>query len=191
VPWSLSHLADELAALLRAREAELALEQAVRGLDHCDERALQGLLAGGLGARYEVAREVHYPSSEPHSKRSHRLRCDLVLGDPALPERLWLEVKVAHQHRPGGQHNARYAQQWRRSIVGDLRKLKADGEIRTAALALVAFTADEAIFAKDAQLFEQLLLDEELICGFRSSAGFAIQERIGHRRCDVALWPLV
>ena len=61
--WDFSTLADDLFDVLRAAEAEVRLEQAVYGLDAQDEGQLQRLFAERLGARYTVAREVHYPST--------------------------------------------------------------------------------------------------------------------------------
>src|SRR5580692_4060557 len=134
--WDFSTLADQIGEAITHVETELRLEQAVYGLDVRDERALQSLLAERLGAHYEVAREVHYPSTVG-KKLTHRQRCDVVLtprGKPlrldsappglfdspnlAAPEEaLWLEVKVAYQFREGGERNERYGGQWRNAIV--------------------------------------------------------------------------
>src|SRR5262245_15759258 len=111
-PWDFSMLADNLAVAVGRAEAALCLEQAVRGLDTHDELEIQEFLASGVRDEYEVAREVHYPSSAGN-KLTHRMRCDLVLTpkgrslrlDRAPPtlfdpqnlasaqEALWLEVK--------------------------------------------------------------------------------------------------
>jgi len=189
--------------VLERAEAELHLEQAVRGLDAQDEVALQTLLAGGLAAHHRVTREAYYPSSS--GKRSARPRCDLVLTPRGLPletadagegptcppeDALWLELKVAHQLRPSGRSNARYGQQWRRALVADLRKLRADPRVRHAAIALVVFNDAQATLDKDLQLFE-LLLGEAGLFGFRVVRSLAITERIGHSLCTVAAWPLL
>src|SRR6478752_7578421 len=114
--WDFSTVADHVSAVLGEAEAALRLEQAVYGLDAKDERAIQVLLSEGLVNFYEVAREAHYPSSKG-KKKSHRMRCDLVLSPKGRPvkldtaadtlfdppnrceaaEALWLEVKVAYQ----------------------------------------------------------------------------------------------
>ena len=133
-------LADQLGAAIDRAEAELRLEQAVYGLDARDEKAIQGLLANSLGAHYEVAREVHYPSTVGR-KLTHRQRCDLVLTPKGKPlrldrnpptlfdaavetaqpgEALWLEVKVAYQFREGGIRHGGYGPQWRSAVVEDL-----------------------------------------------------------------------
>src|SRR5205807_1092572 len=114
-------IADALGRSIQTVEGELRLEQAVYGLDARDERALQSLLAARLASTYEVAREVHYPSTRER-KRTHRQRCDLVLAPKGKPlkldtapptlfdppemceptDALWLEVKIAYQFREGG-----------------------------------------------------------------------------------------
>ena len=197
-PWHLPLLVERLAEVLEAQ----------RGLDRDGEVALQALLADGLAAHHGTARERSYPSWT--GKRSHRPRCDLVLtprgarlaeeaptlldalGPPPCPpeEALWLELKVAHQLGEGGRHRARYAQQWRRSLFADVRKLRADPRVRHAALALIAFNDAQETFDRDVETFERLLFDEGLVTGYRSARSFAIDDRIGHTRCSVAAWPL-
>jgi len=202
---SLFRIVEELSSALEAAEAELRAEQAVHGLDARDEVELQALLADGLALHHRVTREAYYPSSS--GKRSGRPRCDLVLtprgrpletDDPPRPgettcppeDALWLELKVAHQLRPSGRSNARYGQQWRRALVADLRKLRADPRVRHAAIALVVFNDTQATLDKDLALFE-LLLGEAGLFGFRTVRTIAITERIGHALCTVAGWPLL
>ena len=116
--WDFSTLADHLGQVLTQAEADLRLEQAVYGLDAQDEVTLHALLGEGLRRFYDVAREVHYPSTVGR-KLTHRQRCDLVLSPKGRPLRLdstpptlfdsadqcepadalWLEVKVAAQWR--------------------------------------------------------------------------------------------
>ena len=52
-----------------------------------DESVLQELLANYLREHYEVAREVHYPSSAG-AKCTHRMRCDIVLSPKGCPLKL-------------------------------------------------------------------------------------------------------
>src|SRR2546421_6502183 len=85
--WDFSTIADHLGQTLQQAEDDLRLEQAVAGLDTRSEKALQTLLADGLARWYEVAREVHYPSSIGR-KLTHRQRCDLVLTPKGRPFRL-------------------------------------------------------------------------------------------------------
>jgi hypothetical protein len=211
--WDFSTLADRLAEAARTAEEELRLEQAVYGLDARDERALQGLFAQRLSPHYEVAREVHYPSTRGR-KLTHRARCDLVLtprgkalrldrapdpeptlfdpppaprGDPA--EALWLEFKIAYQFREGGARHGGYGAQWRRAVVADLRKMEAEPLIREAGLVLVVFNESRQVLEKDLELFEDVLAVKEVLAGFRQVRSIPITERIGHRLCTVAVWP--
>jgi hypothetical protein len=209
--WDFCTLADELGRSVRQAEDELRLEQAVYGLDARDERLLQALLAARLGGAYEVAREVHYPSSKG-KKLTHRMRCDLVLAPKGQPPRLdtsgppglfdppnlcepadalWLEVKVAYQFREGGARHTGYGEQWRRAVIEDLRKMEADPLIHEAGLVLVVFNESEAILAKDLELFEDVLARQEVLAGFRHVRSVPILERIGHRLCTVAVWPTI
>jgi hypothetical protein len=208
--WDFSTLADRCHDALAAAEAELRLEQAVYGLDRLDERKVQALLAERLAPSYEVAREVHYPSTRGR-KLTHRARCDLVVSPKGLPLRLdsapptlfdptslcapeaalWLEVKVAYQFREGNVRHTGYGPQWRQHVVNDLRKMEAEPLIHDAGLMLVVFNESREILEKDLELFEDLLARKEVLAGFRQVRSVPIVERIGHTLCSVALWPTV
>ena len=216
--WDYASLADHLHEALAAAERDLRLEQAVYGLDARDELEIQKLLADRLTARYEVAREIHYPSSKGR-KLSHRMRCDLVLapkGRPLQPDvmpeqtlfdlaavgtlaalhcepgdALWLEVKVAHQFGEGGVRHGGYGAQWRQKIVSDLRKMEAEPVIREAALVLIVFNESRDILDKDLALFEDVLAAKEVLAGFRQVRSVPILDRIGHQLCTAAVWPTV
>lgn len=208
--WDLSTLADHLGDAIEQAERDLRIEQAVYGIDSREERALHELLASGLAPHYEVAREVHYPSSLGR-KLTHRLRCDLVLTPKARPlrrdhavdtlfdpidqarpdEALWLEVKAAYQFREGGARHGGYGNQWRNAVVEDLRKMEAEPIIHHAGLVLVVFNESKEILAKDLELFEMVLMQKEVLAGFRQVRSVPILERMGHRLCTVALWPTI
>lgn len=208
--WDLSTVADRLGQVVLQAEADLRLEQAVYGLDWRDEVEIHKLLAEGLSEHYDVAREVHYPSSVGR-KLSHRKRCDLVLSpkgrplrlDRGLPtlfdpaeqteptEALWLEVKVAYQFRELGVRHGGYGQQWRSAVVEDLRKMEAEEKICEAGLILVVFNESQAILEKDLELFETVLARKEVLAGFRQVRSIPILERMGHRVCTIALWPTI
>jgi hypothetical protein len=208
--WDFSTLADHLQHVLHHAEADLQLEQAVYGLDSKDELTLHALLADGLRAFYDIAREVHYPSSAGR-KLTHRQRCDLVLTPKGRPLRLdstpgtlfddpnqcdaadalWLEVKVAYQFREGGARHGGYGQQWRSGVVEDLRKMDAEGKIHEAGLVLVVFNESGEILDKDLQLFEDVLTLKEVLAGFRHVRSVPILERMGHRLCTAAVWPTI
>ncbi|HEX8521475.1 MAG TPA: hypothetical protein VF669_04405 [Tepidisphaeraceae bacterium] len=206
--WDFSTLADHLAEAVLNAEADLRLEQAVYGLDSREELALHTTLADGLTRHYEVAREVHYPSSKGN-KLSHRQRCDLVLTpkgrplklDSALPslfdpanlcspaEALWLEVKCAYQFRQLNVRHTGYGAQWRTNVVADLRKMEAEPLIHEAGLLLVVFNESQEILAKDLENFESVLAQKEVLAGFRHVRSIPILDRMGHQLCTIALWP--
>ena len=209
--FDFSTLADQLGAALDRAEADLRLEQAVYGLDASDEKAMQSLLAETLRAHYEVAREVHYPSTVGR-KLTHRQRCDLVLTPKGKPlrldrspptlfdaavemaepsEGLWLEVKVAYQFREGGIRHGGYGPQWRSAVVEDLRKMEAEPLIREAGLLLIVFNESRQILEKDLELFEDVLARKGVLAGFRQVRSTAILDRIGHQMCTAALWPTI
>lgn len=208
--YDLSTVADHLGQAVVAAEARSRLEQAVYGLDSLDELQLHALLANHLHQHWEVAREVHYPSSVG-AKRTHRMRCDLVLTPPGHPlkrdteapslfdpaklaspsEGLWLEVKVAYQFREGAIRHGGYSAQWRNSVVEDLRKMEADPLIREAALVLVVFNESAQVLEKDLELFELVLAQKEVLAGFRQVRSTPILDRIGHQLCTIALWPTI
>lgn len=208
--YSLAELADDVRGAIDRAEAALRLEQAVRGLDSLDELGLQSVVAGGLVDKYEVAREVHYPSSAG-ARLSHRKRCDLVLSPRGRPlridsrpaglfdhpnpcppgEALWIEVKAAYQFREGGVRHGGYGAQWRTAVVEDLRKIESEPLVREAALLLLVFTESLEVLEKDLQLFEDVLVTREVLAGFRQVRSVGILDRIGHRFCTAALWPTV
>lgn len=206
----LDTLAEQVAGVLAAREAELRLEQAVYGLDALDEIALQSLIAAGLAAHYSVGREVHYPSSAG-KKLTHRRRCDLTLCPPGRPIRLdrdpptlfdapdftkpedafWLEVKRAAQFKMPDVRHKGYGNQWRGAVVEDLRKMDGDPLIRRAALLIVVFTESEVVVEKDVELFEDVLARKEVLAGFRQVRHVPIVDRVGHKLATVAAWPTI
>ena len=208
--WDFSTLADQIQSAIATTEAELRLEQAVYGLDRLDERRMQALLAERLTPWYEVAREVHYPSTRGR-KLTHRARCDLVLATKGCPlkldsaeptlfdpaktceptDALWLEVKVAYQFREGGVRHMGYGSQWRQAVVDDLRKMESEAMVRDAGLVLVVFNESQGVLDKDLELFEDVLARKEVLAGFRQVRSVPIVDRIGHSLCTVAVWPTV
>ena len=208
--WDWFQITENITSVLADAEAALRLEQAVYGLDAREEKDIQALLADGLAKYFEVAREVHYPSSAG-KKLSHRLRCDLALSPKTHPLRLdsrpptlfdppnacppsdalWLEVKCAYQFREGGAPHGGYGHQWRTGVVDDLRKMEAEPLIREAGLVLIVFNESPEILDKDLELFEDVLAEKEVLAGYRQVRSIPITDRIGHRLCTVATWPTV
>lgn len=208
--WDFFTLANHLGAVIESGEAALRLEQAVYGLDSKDEKSMQQLLAEGLIAHYEVAREVHYPSTAGR-KLTHRQRCDIVLtpkgralkldrapetlfDPPDLcppADALWLEVKVAYQFRLVGVRHGGYGTQWRNAVVEDLRKMECEPIVRDAGLVLVVFNESREVLEKDLELFEDVLARKEVLAGFRQVRSVPITDRMGHQVCTIALWPTI
>jgi hypothetical protein len=206
--WDLSTVADRIGQVIASAEADLRLEQAVYGLDTRDEKQFHEILAAGLKQYFGVTREVHYPSTAGR-KLTHRQRCDLVLTplgrelkldsapatlfdppDACLPgEALWIEVKTAYQFREGGARHGGYGPQWRQGVVDDLRKMESEPLIKEAALLLIVFNESQEILEKDLRLFENLLVEKEVLAGFHQVRSVGILERIGHRFCTAGLWP--
>jgi hypothetical protein len=182
----------------------------VYGLDARQEKELQSLLADGLAQFWSVAREVHYPSSFG-KKLASRQRCDLVLTPKGKPlkldskpvtlfdppnqaspaEGLWLEVKIAYQFREGGARHGGYGAQWRNAVVDDLRKMESEPLIQNAGLVLIVFNESREILEKDLELFEVVLMQKEVLAGFRHVRSVEILDRIGHKVCTAAFWPTI
>lgn len=206
--WAVNEIADRLHEVLETAEAALRLEQAVYGLDTRDEKKFQELLADGLGQWFDVSREVHYPSTYGR-KLTHRQRCDLVLCPKGKPLKrdskpltlfdppemtepgaaLWIEVKIAYQFREGGVRHGGYGPQWRQAVVDDLRKMEAEPLLREGALLLIVFNESADILEKDLQLFEDVLVQKEVLAGFRQARSVPILDRIGHRLVTAVIWP--
>jgi len=210
--WELATLTERIIQAVVGLESQLRIEQAIYGLDSHSEVALHTLLAEGLRAHYEVAREVHYPSSVG-AKLSYRRRCDLVLTPKGLPlqcdhsgtplldtgasgpmapptDGFWMEVKVAYQFREGGYSHRGYSSLWRTRLAEDLSKMATDPLIVSGGLLLVAFTESHSIVDKDIRLIESVLLPRGLIDDSCSVRSVAILDRIGNQLCSVVLWPL-
>lgn len=147
--WRTDLLIEAAEAAVRAREAELAAEHAVHGLDSLDEVEFHLLLVRGFGAAaFGVLREQPYPH-EWRSKRGRRnrgaeapehrdrLRCDLVLT-PSPGQRLVDPLVVERE-----------TVRARRTVEGTLFAPLAD-----AAAAAVAAAVGEGIAPGDAYWLE-------------------------------------
>jgi hypothetical protein len=139
------------------------------------------------------------------------MRCDLVLTpkgrplrlDSAMPtlfdppnqvgpeDALWLEVKLAYQFREGNIPHSGYGAQWRNAVVEDLKKMESEPLIREAGLLLIVFNESQAILEKDLEIFETILVQKEVLAGFRQVRTVPILDRIGHKVCTAALWPTI
>lgn len=189
--WDLATLADQIIASIADTELALQTEQAVRGLDMLPERGIQLMLANALSKHYDVAREMHYPSSAGKAL-SHRLRCDLVITPPdGAGQPLWIEIKAAWQFREGGLRHRGYSSAWRTRTVQDLRKMQSEPGIQDAMFLLVVFCDSDETLQKDLAQFGALLYGADLLAGHGHTRQISIQDRIGHNVCCIALWPIV
>ena len=189
--WDLEALVDYIAEAFVAEETALRAEQAVYGLDSWNEVRIHTFLSKRLTPNYDVLREVHYPSSVD-KKLSHRMRCDLrIVPKSRSASPLWLEIKVAYQFGEGNMRNARYGSQWMHGVARDTRKIETDSLIESAALLFISFNDNAERAAKHLDLLEVVLADKDVLLGFRHTRQLAVQNRIGHEVCTLALWPTI
>lgn len=207
----MADIADAIAAGLARREAELAQEQSVYGLDVHDEVRFHPYLARALReSGYGAWPERRYPAARATRRKSEGARCDLVitreeldLREPdvegtlfdspdatPLDEALWIEVKLVRQFTDEGP-NARYSAQLLRPPALDLVKLAADGAILHAALLLILFTSTDEIADHDLRAWEERALAAETPIGLPCIRRIAIADRFGNARCTIALYPLM
>ena len=63
--------------------------------------------------------------------------------------------------------------------------------MKEAGLLLVVFNEGRDILDKDLDLFETVLMQKEVLAGFRQVRSIPILDRIGHKLCSIALWPTI
>ena len=63
--------------------------------------------------------------------------------------------------------------------------------IKEAGLVLVVFNDRADILEKDLEHFETVLMQKEVLAGFRQVRSVPILERIGHHLCSIAIWPTI
>jgi hypothetical protein len=208
--WFIADIADAVEqGLLRAADAFDA-EQAVRGIDALEEAALQPRIAEALTeAGYGVHREIRYPADRRKRRESEGERCDLVLTpdgrglrqpgakatlfEPSdaveLDEAFWLELKVVSQYTLEGA-NRSYASQLLSTVRSDVTKLSKDPGILHAGLLIVLFVAEERVAEHDLKIWQDRCLKRCLPIGAPSMRFLRITDRLGHRVCALALYPV-
>lgn len=208
--WSYEDLADGLAAGLATAAAELELEQAVHGLDVRRELDLHPLLHAGLrAAGYGVHPEQRFPRERGLRRKTEGSRCDLVVTPEGLPladeaaqtelfaprrtvalcDAMWLEVKAVAQFKALAPNRA-YASALQRPVWRDVEKLASDPQIAHAAVLLILFTADPTVAAHDLGVWAARASAHALPLWPRVERSLAIGDRVGHRVCTLALWPI-
>ncbi len=71
------------------------------------------------------------------------------------------------------------------------RKMEQEPMIKEAGLLMVIFNEARDILDKDLELFENVLMQKEVLAGFRQVRSVPILDRIGHQLCSIALWPTI
>ena len=102
----------------------------------------------------------------------------------------WKSKSPISSAKAAARHSG-YGTQWRNAVVDDLRKMEEDPLIKEAGLLLVVFNEAPEILQKDLELFEIVLMQKEVLAGFRQVRSIPILDRIGHRLCSIALWPTI
>jgi len=208
--WSYEDLADALVSGLARASAELELEQAVHGLDVRRELDLHPLLHAGLrAAGYGVHPEQRFPRERGLRRKTEGTRCDLVVTPEGLPlvdeaaqlglfapartvalaDAMWIEVKAVAQFKALAANRA-YASALQRPVWADVEKLASDPQIAHAAVLLILFTADATVAAHDLAVWASRASLHGLPLWPRIERSLAIGDRVGHRCCTLALWPL-
>lgn len=214
--WDLFEIAGLCARGIRAEDARLAAEHAVRGVDALDELALQVLVRGGIAARYPVVAEQRYPAARARRRRSEGERCDIVVvpgdaGDGAHlidpleagtlfagrgvdpRDALWMEVKCVWQHAicdGVARANPAYATQLVRLTAADVRKLAREDGVSWAAVVVVAFHATAAVAEHDLGVWRARMIEQGWAGGAPIVERFAITDRIGNGVCSVVVAPV-
>ena len=210
---SIADIADAIETGLRARCAQIDLEQAVYGLDALDELALHPVIADALrsweGGGFGVQREQRYPGDRMRRRFSEGERCDFVLTPDGrelvkedargtlfdspdalgLDEAFWLEAKIVSQFTiDGPNHN--YSSQLLSTVRSDIVKLAKDPGILQAGLLIVLFVRDEAVVNNDLDIWQNRCIARNLPTGAPARRTFPITDRHGNACCAVAVYPV-
>lgn len=206
--WSTADIADALEKGLRGCAQQDDAEGAVYGFDALAELGLHPLMVDALAAAgWGVWPEMRYPGHWHKKKKSHGLRCDMVLTHEGLPLRdvearstlfgqqpatdadqaYWLEVKTVAQFECEGAFK-RYSAELLNPVMKDVNKLFNDGIIRHGGLALVLFTADAEVAEHDILAWHTKCMDKGVPVRMPAVRGFPITDRIGNGWCAIAVF---
>lgn len=208
--WHPADIIDAVVSGLAQSAAERDLEQAVLGIDACDELELHPLIESALSAHgFGVHREQRYPRDRGRRRISEGDRCDFVLSPDARPlqqedarstlfespdacaldEAFWLEVKVVHQYTLHGA-NAGYASQLLSTVRQDVSKLSRDDGILHAGLLIVLFVASGEVAQHDLRIWRERCLARSLPIGAPYERTFSMTDRLGNACCHLSLHPV-
>jgi hypothetical protein len=207
---SIADIADAIEAGLRAKFAQLDLEQAVYGLDALDEIALHPAIAQALtDAGFGVHREQRYPGDRLRRRVSEGERCDFVLTPDgreiakeeargtlfdapdcvALDEAFWLEAKIVSQFTPDGP-NHNYSSQLLSTVRHDITKLAKDPGILQAGLLIVLFVREQRVAEHDLGIWQNRCLERGLPIGAPARRCLPFADRHGNACCAIAVYPI-
>jgi len=206
--WHIADIADAVHARLVQQSAAEDAEHAVYGFDTLDELGLHPLIRQGLrSAGYGVYPEQRYPGHWHKTKKSHGLRCDIVLTpdgqplrDPQLKNTLfdsdsacdpeaayWLEIKTVAQYETSGPFR-RYAAELLAPVAKDVRKISSDDVIKHGGLLLVLFTQTREVAEHDLAVWHDRCLRKGYHVGPPAVRSLPITDRTGNGCCSVAVF---
>ena len=206
--WHIAELADTIERGLRRRARADDDEQAVYGFDALDELRLHPLIHGALREDgYGVWPEQRYPGHWHKTKKSHGLRCDVVLTPDGLPMRdpdirgtlfdgqpaadpeqaYWLEIKTVAQFETSGPFG-RYSSELLAPVTQDVKKIWSDGVIRHGGLLIVLFTESQEFAEHDLAAWHERCMQRGYPVGPPAVRGFEITDRIGNAWCAIAVF---
>ena len=201
-------IADAVAAGLIQRARQDDEEHAVYGFDALDELGLHPIIQGALRDNgYGAWPEERYPGHWHKTKRSHGLRCDLVITPDGRPLRdqsvkdtlfdtgeaidaqaaYWLEIKTVAQFETGGAFK-RYSAELLSPVMKDVKKIWSDGVIQHGGLLIVLFTESQEIAEHDLAIWHERCLKKGFPVSVPAVRGLPLSDRIGNRWCSVAVF---
>ena len=206
--WQPPDIAEAVAAGLAQQAQQDDQEHAVYGFDALDELGLHPIIQNTLtAAGYGVWPEQRYPGHWHKTKKSHGLRCDLVLTPNGMPLReeavkdtlfdtgeavdaqaaYWLEIKTVAQFETGGAFK-RYSAELLSPVMKDVKKIWSDGVIQHGGLLILLFTEHQGVAEHDLAVWHERCLRKGFPVGPPAVRGLPITDRIGNSWCSVAVF---
>ncbi len=206
--WFTADIVEAVTAGFARRLAEEDAAQEVYGIDALDELRLHPIIAQSLEqAGMGAWREQRYPGHWHKARKSHGLRCDLVLTPDRLPIRdpdvrgtlfdarpacdpsaaYWLEIKTVAQFETSGPFK-RYAAELLSPVANDVKKIWSDGVIQHGGLLIVLFTATQETAEHDLAVWHERCLRKGFPVGPPAVRGLPVNDRIGNAWCTLAVF---